>query len=178
MVRSTVRATAIAAVTVAGVLAVPAAAQARVHVASVAAGRSAAAGTGHFVYDEPGTAGHRIWFGVQAVTTRDGSARGQFRYRHELPDGTLVAQGWADVTCLQVTGNVALVTAIVPEGEGPVRNHGFYVKIIDGGAGRDEISDVQASGGPERPPTGCVDPDDYHRPRYPVLAGGFAVHGG
>ncbi|MEU4679126.1 hypothetical protein [Micromonospora sp. NPDC023737] len=150
---------------------------------SVAAGWSIVAGMGHFVYDEPGMAGHRIWFGVQAVTATDGSTHGQFLYRHELPDGTLVARGRANVTCLKVTGNIALFTAIVPDGQGTVKNHGYYVKIIDGGSGQDQIVDAQAQNGTEPPPTHCLDPETDldpeapKRPRYPVLIGGYAVHG-
>ncbi|MFF0150699.1 hypothetical protein [Micromonospora sp. NPDC005203] len=94
------------------------------------------------MYDEPNTVGHRIFFGVYAVAASDGSAQGQFLYRHERADGTLAAQGRADVTCLRVTGNVAVFTAIVPEGQGSARNHGFYVKIIDGGRGPDQIVDA------------------------------------
>ena len=135
-------------------------------------------GVGHFVYDEDGVRGHRIWFGVQAAARRDGSVGGEFLYRHELADGTLLAQGRADVTCLRVTGKVALFTAIVPDGVGDVPHHGFYVKVIDGGAaGRDRISDAQAQGGSEPPPTSCVDPADHQRPTYPVLRGGYTVHG-
>ncbi|MET8282035.1 hypothetical protein [Micromonospora sp. NPDC005174] len=138
-------------------------------------------GAGQFVYDEPNTVGHRIWFGVVAVAAADGSTHGQFRYRHELPDGTVAAQGRADVTCLRVTGNVAVFTAIVPEGVGPVRNHGYYVKIIDGGRQPDVIVDAQAQNGTEPPPTGCIDPETElppevpARPRYPILAGGYVV---
>lgn len=184
MFRFGLRAAALAAVAAVGVVASPAAAQAQQSEAmSVAAGWSVVAGMGHFVYDEPGVAGHRIWFGVQAVTATDGSTHGQFLYRHELPDGTLVGQGRADVTCLKVTGNVAVFTAIVPEGQGTVKNHGYYVKIIDGGSGQDQIVDAQAQNGTERPPTRCLDPETElppgtpQRPRYPVLIGGYAVHG-
>ncbi|RKN41430.1 hypothetical protein D7223_24110 [Micromonospora endolithica] len=138
-------------------------------------------GLGQFVYDEPRVVGHRIWFGVSAFSAADGSTVGRFLYRHEWPDGTLAAQGQADVTCVRVTGNVALLTAIVPEGEGTVKNHGFYVKIIDGGRMPDLIVDAQVQNGEERPPTHCLDPETDlppglpQRPRYPVLAGGYAV---
>ncbi|MEU5563501.1 hypothetical protein [Micromonospora musae] len=175
---------AVAAVAAAGVAASPSAAQAQQSEAmSGAAGWSVVAGLGHFVYDEPGVAGHRIWFGVQAVKAPGGSTYGQFLYRHELPDGTPVGQGRADVTCLKVTGNVAVFTAIVPKGQGNVKNHGYYVKIIDGGSEPDQIVDAQAQNGTERPPTHCIDPetelppDVPQRPRYPVLIGGYAVHG-
>ncbi|MEU4470661.1 hypothetical protein [Micromonospora sp. NPDC023888] len=180
--RSRLRATTLAAVAVVGVAAAPAVAQAHPGARGAAAGRSMVVGLGHFVYDEPNTVGHRIWFGVYAVTASDGSAHGQFRYRHEQADGTLAAQGWADVTCLRVTGNVAVFTAIVPEGQSSVKNHGFYVKIIDGGRGPDQIVDAQATNGSERPPTGCIDPETElppglpSRPRYPILVGGYAVH--
>ncbi|MEU7614129.1 hypothetical protein [Micromonospora sp. NPDC049204] len=183
MFGSGLRATTLAAVAAVGVGVAPTVAQAQPPKAtSAAAGRSSVAGIGHFVYDEPNTVGHRIWFGVYAVTTLDESAHGQFLYRHERADGTLAAQGRADVTCLRVTGNVAIFTAIVPEGQGSAKNHGFYVKIIDGGRGPDQIVDAQATNGSERPPTGCVDPEtdlppeSAPRPRYPVLAGGFVVH--
>lgn len=150
---------------------------------TAAAGWSVVAGMGHFVYDEPNVVRHRIWFGVSAVSAADGSAHGQFLYRHERADGTLVAQGRADVTCLKVAGNVALFTAIVPEGEGTAKNHGYYVKIIDGGTRPDVIVDAQAQNGTERPPTHCLDPETDlppelpQRPRYPVLTGGYAVYG-
>ncbi|MEU0549706.1 hypothetical protein [Micromonospora sp. NPDC005979] len=146
-------------------------------------GAAVVVGAGQFVYDEPNTVGHRIWFGVVAVVAADESTHGQFRYRHELPDGTVAAQGRADVTCLRVTGNVAVFTAIVPEGVGPVRNHGYYVKIIDGGRQPDVIVDAQTQNGTEPPPTGCLDPETElppeapARPRYPILAGGYVVRG-
>jgi hypothetical protein len=58
-------------------------------------------------------------------------------------------------TCLQVSDGVALFTAVVPEGQG---NHAFYIKIIDGGHGRpDQIANIQAQKGPERPPRRCID---------------------
>ncbi|MBM7491444.1 hypothetical protein JOD64_002666 [Micromonospora luteifusca] len=183
MFRSGFRTTALVAVAAVGVAASPGVAQARqAEAASAAAGRSVVAGLGHFVYDEVNTVGHRIWFGVYAVTAPNGSTHGRFLYRHEQADGTLAAQGRADVTCLKVTGNVAVFTAIVPEGQGTARNHGFYVKIIDGGRGADQIVDAQATNGSERPPTGCFDPEtdlppgSPQRPRYPILAGGYAVH--
>ncbi|PYC71056.1 hypothetical protein C7C45_11555 [Micromonospora arborensis] len=183
MFRSSFRTTVLVAIAAVGVAASPGVAQARqAEAASAATGRSVVAGLGHFVYDEPNTVGHRIWFGVYAVAAADGSARGQFLYRHEQADGTLAAQGRADVTCLKVTGNVALFTAIVPEGQGTAKNHGFYVKIIDGGRGPDQIVDAQATNGTERPPTGCLDPEtdlppgSPSRSRYPILVGGYAVH--
>ncbi|MGC4747887.1 hypothetical protein ACLQ28_19850 [Micromonospora sp. DT201] len=182
MFRSSFRTTALVAVAAVGVVASPSVAQARQAEAASAAGRSVVAGLGHFVYDEPNTVGHRIWFGVYAVTAADGTTHGQFLYRHEQTDGTLAAQGRADVTCLKVTGNVALFTAIVPEGQGSAKNHGFYVKIIDGGRGPDRIVDAQATNGTERPPTHCVDPEtdlppgSPSRPRYPILVGGYTVH--
>ncbi|WP_433320201.1 hypothetical protein ACQP0U_15805 [Micromonospora sp. CA-269861] len=183
MFRSGSQVTALGAVAAVVVAAGPSAARAqqRPETASAAAGWSVVAGMGHFVYDEPNVVGHRIWFGVSAVSPADGTARGQFLYRHEQSDGTLVAQGRADVTCLKVTGNVALFTAIVPAGEGSAQNHGFYVKIIDGGPRPDVIVDAQAQNGTERPPTHCIDPEtevpaEYpQRPRYPVLAGGYVV---
>ncbi|MET7670946.1 hypothetical protein [Micromonospora luteifusca] len=181
MFRSNFRTTALVAVAAVGVAASPGVAQAR-QVEAASAGRSVVAGLGHFVYDEPNTVGHRIWFGVYAVTAPDGSTHGRFLYRHEQADGTLAAQGRADVTCLKVTGNVAVFTAIVSEGQGAAKNHGFYVKIIDGGRGPDQIVDAQATNGTERPPTGCLDPEtdlppgSPQRPRYLILAGGYAVH--
>jgi hypothetical protein len=61
-----------------------------------------------------------------------------------------------------------------------VKNHGFYVKIIDGGRSPDQIAFTQAQNGTERPPARCVDfdvevPDSGDR--YPVLVGGYRVHG-
>ena len=157
----------LSALMAAGVLLTPSAAQARPPSPAII-------GLGPFVYDAPGVEGHRIWFGVRAA--RD---KGRFWYRHELPDGTVVGQAWADVTCLRVDRNVALFTAIVPDGQQPdVRNHGFYVKVIDGGRGPDLIADAQATNGTDPPPRHCVEPGDMGRPFYPVLRGGYAVIGG
>jgi hypothetical protein len=52
-------------------------------------------------------------------------------------------------SCLSVHGNTALVAAVVPEGHGNVRNHGFYLKIINGSRARpDQIETVQAQTAP------------------------------
>lgn len=134
-------------------------------------------GVGHFTYDEPGVYGHRIRFDIHARVASDGTTRGVFGYRHLLPDGQVLGAGHAEVTCLHVQSGTALVAAVVPEGQGNVPNHGFYIKIIDGGRGRpDRIETLQAGGGPERPPRYCIDtavvPD---LKRYPVERGGYLV---
>ena len=54
-----------------------------------------------------------------------------------------------------------------PGGPGSAKNHGFYVKIIDGGRGPDQIVDAQATNGTERPPTGCFDPETDLPPGSP-----------
>ena len=142
---------------------------------------AAVTGVGYFTYDEPGVYGHKIRFSVQARTSADGSTRGNFSFRHLLPNGDLLGQGRADVTCLQVSGGVALFTAVVPEGQGNVRNHAFYVKIIDGGRGRpDQIANIQAQNGPERPPRRCIDFEVEYpgaAKRYPVERGGYLIRG-
>ncbi|WP_430785631.1 hypothetical protein [Actinoplanes sp. G11-F43] len=127
-------------------------------------------GVGRIVLTPADADGHPVWFGVRGD---------RFWFRHLLPDGSLVARGWAAVTCLRVTGRVAEFTAVVPEGVGPIRNHAFVVKIIDGGRRPDQVAFVQASGGPERPPTRCFDLDAEFpgRPRHQVLAGGYVVRG-
>ncbi|RJL30809.1 hypothetical protein [Bailinhaonella thermotolerans] len=129
-------------------------------------------GVGHFTYDEPGVEGHRIRFAVHARVAADGTARGALTYRHLLPDGKLLGRGRADVTCVNVTGDTALVTAVVPEGQGTVRNHAFYLKIIEGRP--DRIETLQTNNGPVRPPSYCADPafnPDIRR--YPIERGGF-----
>ena len=164
-------------------LAAPSLAQARTdHNEPGRIGHASVVGVGQFRLDEPNVVGHRIWFGVRAVTAADGSSRGRFRFRHLRPDGTVAGQGWADVTCLRVSGDVALFTAVVPEGVGVVKNHAFVVKVINGKHGPDRIAFIQAQNGPERPPRRCID-FDVEFPtmpaiRYPVLTGGYAVHGG
>lgn len=166
MIKLGSRTVVLSALLAAGVLAAPAApAQARPPAMVV--------GLGHFVYDEPGLEGHRIWFGVRAAQNR-----GRFWFRHEYPDGSLVAEGTADVTCLRVTGRTALFTAIVPDGTSEVRHHGFYVKIIDSDRGPDLIADAQATNGPTPPPRDCYEPGDMGRPFYPIRRGGYAVIGG
>jgi hypothetical protein len=166
-----------------GLLATPSLAQAvpdrrgpaRLGVASVV-------GVGQIRLDEPNVVGDRIWFGVRAVAAADGSPHGRFEFRHLRPDGTVAGEGWAEVTCLQITGNVALFTAVVPAGVGVVKNHAFYVKIIDVRHGPDRVAFIQAQNGPERPPQRCIDFDvefpSSSISRYPVLTGGYRVHGG
>jgi hypothetical protein len=139
-------------------------------------------GAGQFRLTEPGNTGDRIWFGVEAAAAADASTHGRFQFSHARPDGTVAGSGWADVTCLQVDGNVALFTAVVPEGMAgdPVKNHAFYIKVIDGGRLPDQIAFVQAQNGPDRPPRRCLD-FDVEFPgaasRYPILTGGYLVHG-
>jgi hypothetical protein len=182
MSRVKTKAAVLTAVAAVGLVAMPSTAQAQPgHHAPGGAGPSAVRGVGQIRLDEPHVVGDRIRFGVRAVTAVDGSAHGRFTFRHLRPDGTVAGQGWARVTCLQVTGNVALFTAVVPAGVGVVKNHAFYVKIIDGRHGPDRVAFIQAQNGPERPPRRCVD-FDVEFPsapalRYPVLTGGYAVHG-
>jgi hypothetical protein len=89
-------------------------------------------GVGHFTYDEPGLYGHRIRFSIRARVAADGTTSGVFGYRHLLPEGQVLGAGRAEVTCVSVHGDTALVAAVVPEGSGNVRNHGFYLKIVEG----------------------------------------------
>jgi hypothetical protein len=134
-------------------------------------------GVGHFTYAEPGVDGHRIRFSIHAWVNADGTTRGVFGYRHLLPDGSELAAGHAEVTCLHTQDGVALVAAVVPEGQGVLVNHGFYVKIVDGGRGRpDRIETLQASGGADRPPRFCVDTAEVPSLiRYPITRGGFRL---
>ncbi|WP_250000884.1 hypothetical protein [Actinoplanes sp. M2I2] len=143
-------------------------------------GNAGVFGVGQVVLTQPDAVGHRVWFGVLASADAAGSSRGRFWFRHLLPDGSVLAQGWAEVTCLQVTGDVALFTAVVPEGVGVVKNHAFAMKVIDGGARPDQVAFIQAGGGPDRPPARCIDFDVEHpgQPYHQVRAGGYAVHGG
>ncbi|MEW1587996.1 hypothetical protein AB0283_21455 [Micromonospora vinacea] len=134
------------------------------------------AGIGGFVYDEPGTVGHQIRFGVLGWVDRHGTGHGVFRFRHALPDGSVVSEGHAEVTCVSVVGDTALVTAVVPEGGSPMVNHVFVVKIVEGGPGRaDQIETLQAGGDPTRPAKRyCIDTAPYDLSRYPVRPGGYA----
>ncbi|MER7007185.1 hypothetical protein ABT297_29680 [Dactylosporangium sp. NPDC000555] len=174
MSRLMTRAAALLVIAAAGAFAGPGNAQA--HPVS----GSAVAGVGQVTLDEPNTVGDRVWFAILAATAADGSSDGRFWFRHLSPDGTLRGEGWAEVTCLQVTGNVALFTAVVPEGVGVVKNHAFYMKITDRDAKPDQVSFIQAQNGSERPPTECIDFDVVFpgQPRYPVLTGGYTVHAG
>ncbi|MFE9914370.1 hypothetical protein ACFYPG_04360 [Micromonospora sp. NPDC005553] len=90
--------------------------------------------------------------------------------------GTVASEGQAEVTCISVVGNTALVTAVVPEGGSPMVNHVFVVKIIEGGPGRaDQIETLQAGGDPTRPAKRyCIDTAPYSLSRYPVRPGGYA----
>lgn len=164
----------VAALAALGVMTTPSIAQA------TPARNAGVIGVGQVVLTQPDAVGHRVWFGVLASTDADGSPRGRFWFRHLLPDGSLLGQGWAEVTCLQVTGNVALFTAVVPEGVGPVKNHAFSMKVIDGGGQPDQVAFVQAGGGPARPPTRCIDFDVEYpgQPRHQIRTGGYAVHDG
>lgn len=130
------------------------------------------AGAGQFTYQEPGTYNHRIRFSVVAWTAADGTTRGAFGFRHLLPDGQLLDEGYADVTCVSVRGDTALVTAVVPEGQGSVGNHAFYLKIVDGRP--DRIETAQATNKPTRPVPYCVDTAPYGLVRYPLDRGGYA----
>jgi hypothetical protein len=131
-------------------------------------------GVGHFTYDEPGTYGHRIRFSVIAGVSADGTTHGVLGYRHLLPDGQEAASGHAEVTCVNVHDGTALITAVVPEGQGQVANHAFVLKIIDGGPGApDRIETLQAQGGPTRPPRYCMDTAGFGLRTYPVEPGGY-----
>jgi hypothetical protein len=131
-------------------------------------------GVGHFTYDEPGLYGHRIRFSIRARVAADGTTSGVFGYRHLLPEGQVLGAGRAEVTCVSVHGDTALVAAVVPEGSGNVRNHGFYLKIVEGRP--DQIETLQAQDGPERPPRHCIDTawDPTLKP-YPIEHGGYAI---
>ncbi|MGC4847406.1 hypothetical protein ACLQ3F_09220 [Micromonospora sp. DT15] len=59
------------------------------------------AGVGCFVYDEPGTFGHQIRFGVVGWVDRHGTGHGVFRFRHALPDGSVASEGQAEVLFLR-----------------------------------------------------------------------------
>lgn len=128
-------------------------------------------GVGQFVYHEPNTEGHRITFGLAAGVTRGGVAHGVLTYRHALPDGSTLAEGWADVTCVNVTGDTALVAAVVPNERSNLVNHGFYLKIVGGR----QIELAQTGGDPAHAaPRHCVDTADVPGlKRYPVAPGGY-----
>jgi hypothetical protein len=131
-------------------------------------------GLGQFVYHEVNVEGHRITFGVAAGVSRDGTAHGVLTYRHALADGSLLSSGWADVTCVNVHGDTALVTAVVPNERSTLVNHGFYLKILKV-AGGNRIELVQAGGDPAEPARRhCVDTADVPGiNRYPVDPGGY-----
>src|SRR5690349_5649623 len=101
-------------------------------------------GIGQFVYHEVNVEGHRITFGVLARVDRNGTAHGVLDYRHALPDGQVLASGRAEVTCVNVQGDTALVAAVVPNDRSTLVNHGFYLKIV----GRNRIELVQTGGDP------------------------------
>lgn len=128
-------------------------------------------GVGQFVYHEANVEGHRITLGVAARVTRNGTAYGVLTYRHALADGSLLSSGWADVTCVNVRGDIALVTAVEPDERSMLVNHGFYLKIIGG----DRIELVQTGGDPAEPARRhCVDTADVPGiNRYPVEPGGY-----
>ena len=128
-------------------------------------------GIGQFVYHEVNVEGHRITFGLAAGVTRNGTAYGVLTYRHALPDGQLLASGWADVTCVNVRGDTALVTAVVPNDRSTLVNHGFYLKIVGG----DRIELAQTGGDPAEPARRhCIDTADVPGiNRYPVEPGRY-----
>jgi hypothetical protein len=131
-------------------------------------------GVGNFVLDEPNTYGHRIRFSVLAWVNGNGTTRGVFGYRHLLPDGQVLGEGHAEVTCVNVRDDTAMVAAVVPQGQGNVVNHGFYLKIVDGGRHGDRIELAQAGGDPAHPaPRHCVDTAELGALRYPVEPGNY-----
>ncbi|MEV4753622.1 hypothetical protein AB0J86_00670 [Micromonospora sp. NPDC049559] len=134
-------------------------------------------GVGQFTYDEPGVQGHRIRFSIRAKVAASGTTNGVLGYRHLLPDGQVLGEGYAEVTCVNVQQGTALVAAVVREGHGSVRNHGFYLKIVDGGERRpDHIETLQAQDGPTRPPRYCIDTAiDPTLKRYPIEHGGYQI---
>jgi hypothetical protein len=146
-------------------------------------------GVGHFTLGDPDTQGHQIRFAVQAHAGRDGTTVGRFRFRHLLADGELLASGRADVTCLQVSNGTAMFTAVVtsefvpPERPGlPFGPHAFYVKVIDGDRGPDQVVFAQAIDPPTSLDRGCVDVEDDPRipeplVRYPLDRGGYRLRG-
>jgi hypothetical protein len=144
-------------------------------------------GVGHFTLDEPEIEGHRIRFEVRAHTDRDGEARGTFRFRHLLADGSLLGTGRADVTCVEVSGDTALFTAVVtrehippvPPGL-PLGPHAFYVKVIDGGGQPDQVVFIQAIDPPGPLDPSCVDAEERFPDqvvRYPLDRGGYRLRG-
>ncbi|MGC4868472.1 hypothetical protein ACLQ3B_23905 [Micromonospora sp. DT53] len=82
------------------------------------------AGVGGFVYNEPGLIDHQIRFGVLGWVDRHGTGHGVLRFRHALADGSVASEGEAEVPCVSVVGDTALVTAVVPEGGSPMVNGG------------------------------------------------------
>ncbi|WP_159848179.1 hypothetical protein [Nocardia sp. CY41] len=144
---------------------------------AAAADPPAITGKGKFTFQEPGLEGHQITFGAQAGATAVDGSFGDFSFKHVLPSGEVVGEGVADITCAQVSNGVALLTAVVPEGQTPVRNHAFYVKIIDGQP--DQVASVQAQGGDEPPPRDCMDFEVLMpgaAQRYPLDAGNFVLN--
>jgi hypothetical protein len=128
-------------------------------------------GVGHFTLQEPNTENHPIRFSVLAWVDRSGTTRGVFGFRHLLPDGRVLAEGQAEVTCVNVRGGTALVTAVVPEGQGNVGNHAFYLRLTNGRP--DRIETVQATNAPTRPVPYCVDIAPFGVPTYPIERGGY-----
>jgi hypothetical protein len=146
------------------------------------------AGIGEFTLNDVNVTGHPIRFAIHANTDAAGTPRGSFRFRHLLPDGSVLATGHADVTCLQVVGDTALLTAVVTEeqiagaehlGDLPLGPHAFYVKIIDGGRD-DKIVFTQAIGPPPDVPLrqDCLDVEEQfpgELKRYPIERGNYTI---
>ncbi|MFB9406519.1 hypothetical protein [Dactylosporangium matsuzakiense] len=170
MNRLTMRVAALLAITTAAVTAAPGAAQAR----PVRPELETMAGVGQVTLTGDRQDGDHVWFAVAAT-----NAGGRLWYRHLSPEGAVRAAGWADVTCLEVTGNVALLAATVPDGVDGIRNHGFYLKLTDNATRPDDLVFIQTLNGSEPPPAYCVDPDVQVPgwPHYPVQIGGYTVHG-
>lgn len=145
-------------------------------------------GVGHFTLEGPTIEGHKIRFAVRARVGADGTTHGSFRFRHLLPDGELLATGQADVTCLQVSDGTAMFTAVVtseyipplPPGR-PHGPHAFYVKVIDGDRGPDQVVFAQATDPPGPLPTDCIDVENHPEipelVRYPLDHGDYVLRG-
>jgi len=123
-------------------------------------------GTGNFTLHGPQIEGDKIRFEFDGRTARTGITHGTFKFRHHKPatdtDPGWTAYGDGEITCLRVTGGVALLTAVVehevvpgmPDGIGA---HAFYLRIVDGA--KDSLTFIQGPPPPGLP--GCSDPTAF-----------------